>query len=97
MSKVSSTSLKMIRNIEVAPEIVFDAWLKPEMMRKWFFTLEGTNKVTRNNPQVGGTWEIIAHRGGQDYRAIGEYLQLRLPHTLTAAIKICIKLELEFL
>ena len=46
------------------------------MMRKWFFTLEGTNKVTRNNPQVGGAWEIIDHRGGQDYRAIEEYLEM---------------------
>ncbi|ARK20497.1 SRPBCC domain-containing protein [Sporosarcina sp. P26b] len=95
MSKVSSTSLKMIRNFEVAPEIVFDAWLKPEMMRKWFFTLEGTNKVTRNNPQVGGTWEIIDHRGGQDYRAIGEYLELDSPKKIKLTFKMPEMSDLE--
>ncbi|MEK3889779.1 SRPBCC family protein [Bacillus sp. FSL K6-3431] len=76
MNNYSTTTLKMIRNFDVAPERVFDAWLNPEMMRKWFFTLEGTNKVAQNNPQVGGTWEIIDHRDGKDYRAVGEYLEI---------------------
>ncbi|PIC80574.1 ATPase [Sporosarcina sp. P18a] len=88
MVKVSSTSLKMIRNFDVDPEKVFDAWLNPEMMRKWFFTLEGTNKVTRNNPQVGGAWEIIDHRGGQDYRAIGEYLEIDPPKKIMLTFKM---------
>ncbi|SCB68658.1 Protein of unknown function [Bacillus mycoides] len=25
------------------------------MMKKWFFTLEGTNKVTANTPELGGS------------------------------------------
>ena len=76
MSDYSTTTLKMTRNFDVAPEKVFDAWLIPEMMRKWFFTLEGTNKVAQNNPEVGGTWEIVDHRDGNDYRAVGEYLEI---------------------
>jgi uncharacterized protein YndB with AHSA1/START domain len=48
MSDVSSTTLKMTRRFDVAPERVFDAWLNPDMMRKWLFTLEGTNKVSGN-------------------------------------------------
>ncbi len=57
----------MTRNFDVVPEMVFDAWVNPEMMRKWLFTLEGTNKkVAQNDPQVGGgTWEIIDHRDGK--------------------------------
>ncbi|PIC70653.1 MULTISPECIES: SRPBCC domain-containing protein [unclassified Sporosarcina] len=95
MSKVSSTTLNMIRNFNVAPEKVFDAWLNPEMMRKWFFTLEGTNKVTRNNPKVGGTWEIIDHRGGQDYRAIGEYLEIDPPKKVMFTFKMPEMSDLE--
>ncbi|MGG0152529.1 ATPase [Bacillus mycoides] len=49
------------------------------MMKKWFFTLEGTDKVTENTPEVGGSWEIIDHRGGKDYRAIGEYIEMNRP------------------
>ncbi|PID15627.1 ATPase [Sporosarcina sp. P34] len=95
MSKVSSTTLKMVRNFNVASEKVFDAWLNPEMMKKWFFTLEGTNKVTRSNPKVGGTWEIIDHRGGQDYRAIGEYLEIDRPKKVMFTFKMPEMSDLE--
>src|SRR4051812_17544040 len=47
----SKTVLTMTRDFDVAAEKVFDAWLNPEMMKKWFFTLEGTNKVAQNTPQ----------------------------------------------
>lgn len=56
LNNYSTTTLTMVREFNVAPEKVFDAWSNPEMMRKWFFTLEGTNKVAQNNLQVGGTW-----------------------------------------
>ncbi|MCM3786106.1 SRPBCC domain-containing protein [Neobacillus mesonae] len=69
----------MTRHFEVPAERVFDAWLNQEIMRKWLFTLEGTNKVAVNEPRVGGTWEIVDHRDGQDYRAIGEYLEINSP------------------
>ncbi|MED1919126.1 SRPBCC domain-containing protein, partial [Bacillus thuringiensis] len=37
------------------------------------------NKVAQNNPQVGGTWEIVDHRDGKDYRAIGAYIEINRP------------------
>ncbi|WP_144529897.1 SRPBCC domain-containing protein [Peribacillus simplex] len=88
MEKYSTTTLKMTRNFDVVPERVFDAWLNPEMMRQWFFTLKGTNKVAKNDPQVGGTWEIIDHRDGKDYRAIGEYLEMDSPNKLVFTFKM---------
>ncbi|KAA0965682.1 SRPBCC domain-containing protein [Sporosarcina sp. ANT_H38] len=88
MNNYSTTTLTMIRNFDVASERVFDAWLNPELMRKWFFTLEGTNQVAQNNPQVGGTWEIIDQRDGKDYRAIGEYLEIDLSKKLVFTFKM---------
>ena len=85
----------MTRDFNVASERVFDAWLNPELMRKWFFTLEGTNKLTRNDPQVGGTWEIIDHRDEKDYRAIGEYKEINAPHKLVFTFKMPQFSELE--
>lgn len=76
MDNCSTTTLIMIRNFDLESERVFDAWLNPDMMRKWFFTLEGTNQVAQNYPQIGGTWGIIDHRDGKDYRAIGEYHEI---------------------
>jgi len=88
MSDVANTTLTMIRTFDIEPERVFDAWLNPEMMRKWLFTLERTNKVARNNPQEGGTWEIVDHRGGMDYRAIGEYLVIDPPKKIVFTFKM---------
>ena len=88
MNNISTTTLTMKREFDVKRERVFDAWLNPEMMRKWFFTLEGTNKVTQNNPEVGGTWEIVDHRGGQDYRAVGEYLEIDPPKKIVFTFKM---------
>lgn len=88
MNNYSTTTLTMTRNFDVASERVFDAWLNPEMMRKWFFTLEGTNQVAKNNPQVGGTWEIVDLRDGKEYRAIGEYLEIDPPKKLVFTFKM---------
>ena len=88
MNNYSIITLTMTRNFDVASERVFDAWLNPEMMRKWFFTLEGTNKVAQNNPQVGGDWEIIDQRDGKEYRAIGEYLEIDPSQKLVFTFKM---------
>ncbi|MBO0603478.1 SRPBCC domain-containing protein [Sporosarcina sp. E16_3] len=95
MNNILTRTLIMKREFNVKRERVFDAWLNPEMMRKWFFTLEGTNKVTQNNPQVGGTWEIVDHRDGQDYRAIGEYLEIDPPKKIVFTFKMPQFSELE--
>ena len=73
MTKTSITTLIMKRKFDVPAEKVFDAWTNGEMIKKWMFTMEHTNKVAKCDPRVGGTWEIVDHRDGKDYRAIGEY------------------------
>ena len=88
MNNISTTTLTMKREFDVKPEKVFDAWLNPVMMKKWFFTLEGTNKVAQNDPKVGGGWEIVDHRGGKDYRAIGEYLEINSPEKIVFTFKM---------
>ncbi len=88
MDNFSTTTLTMNRYFDVTAERVFDAWLNPEMMRKWLFTLEATNKVAKNDPRVGGTWEIVDHREGKDYRAIGEYIEIERPHKIVFTFKM---------
>jgi uncharacterized protein YndB with AHSA1/START domain len=88
MENTSTTTLTMTRRFDVTAEKVFDAWLNPEMMKKWFFTMEPTNKVTKNDPRVGGSWEIVDHREGKDYRAIGEYIEVDPPSKLVFTFKM---------
>ncbi|MGG0284435.1 SRPBCC domain-containing protein [Peribacillus butanolivorans] len=88
MVNTSTTTLTMIRRFDVPAERVFEAWLNPEMMRKWFFTMESTNKVANNEPIVGGTWEIVDHREGKDYRAVGKYIEVDSPSKLVFTFKM---------
>lgn len=75
--------LRMTRQFDAAPERVFDAWLKPETVRKWLFTTPADEAYTANlDARVGGTWSITARRGGVDYTALGEYLEIDRPHRL---------------
>ena len=88
LSNQSKTTLVMVRRFEASAERVFDAWLNSDMMRRWLFTQESTNQVARNDPRVGGTWEIVDRRNGQDYRAIGEYLEITPPTKLVFTFKM---------
>lgn len=88
MKNVTTITLKMVREFEVPPEKVFEAWLNPELMRKWLFTLTNTNKAVENEPVEGGKWEIIDHREGTDYRAIGEYLEIKKYERLVFTFKM---------
>ncbi len=82
MNVTSTVMISMARRFEASPERVFEAWVNPELMKKWLFTSEATNKGLKSDLRVGGTWEIVDHREGVDYRAIGEYQEIREPHKL---------------
>jgi uncharacterized protein YndB with AHSA1/START domain len=88
MTVTSTITISMARRFQARPEQVFEAWIKPDLMKKWLFTTEATNKVVDNDPRIGGTWEIIDHRGGVDYRAIGEYQEVRQPHKVVFTFKM---------
>lgn len=88
MVNTSTTTLTITKSFEVSADKVFDAWVNPEMLKKWFFTMEHTNKVAKNEPHIGGKWEIVDHREGKDYRAIGEYLEVNSPSKLVLTFEM---------
>jgi len=88
MTKTSVATLNMERKLNVPAEKVFEAWTLVEMLKKWMFTMEHTNKVAESDPRVGGTWEIVDHRNGKDYRAIGEYKVVEPPTKLVFTFKM---------
>jgi uncharacterized protein YndB with AHSA1/START domain len=88
MAIISIVTLNMARRFNTKVETVFDAWTNPEIMKKWLFTLEPTNKVARSDLRIGGMWEIVDHREGIDYRALGEYVDIIQPNKLVFTFKM---------
>ncbi|MHB2266704.1 SRPBCC domain-containing protein [Aliihoeflea sp. PC F10.4] len=81
MSEVRS--LVVSRKFDAAPERVFDAWVDPQMARKWLFTIPGGGiVVAENDPCVGGTFTFVDRRGDDEIRHVGEYLEIDRPRRL---------------
>ncbi|RJE83640.1 SRPBCC domain-containing protein [Paenibacillus sp. 1011MAR3C5] len=78
----------MVREFRVPADKLFEAWTKPEMMRKWLMTTADTNKSAKCEPHVGGTWEIISIREGKEYLATGRYVEVEPPVKLVFTFKM---------
>lgn len=81
MSSIQSLTVK--RRLNASPERVFDAWLDPEMARKWLFTVPGGEiVVAETERKVGGTFTFVDKRANDEIRHVGEYLEIDRPRRL---------------
>jgi uncharacterized protein YndB with AHSA1/START domain len=76
---VNATVVKTFKNL--ASERVFDAWLNPELAKKWLFPDGSVTKV-EINAKVGGRFTFTDHRDGQDIEHVGMYLEIDHPRRL---------------
>lgn len=83
MTERKTVSLTVKRRFKASPERVFDAWLNPEIARKWLFATE-TGEMVRaeTDPKVGGRFNFTDRRDGEDAEHVGEYLVIERPTRL---------------
>jgi uncharacterized protein YndB with AHSA1/START domain len=75
--------LTMTRRFDASPERLFDAWAVPRLAHGWLFTgPDSEHHAAEMDLRVGGQWRIVDRRGGVDYTAIGEYLEIDRPRRL---------------
>ena len=76
--------LTVTRRFDQPPEKVFDAWLNPDVARRFLFTTADSQVVVCEiDGRVGGRFNIVDRRQGQDDIAhIGEYLEIDRPRRL---------------
>ena len=83
MTVAKDRRLKMSRRFDATPERLFDAWTDPRLAQGWLFTTsESESHSAQMDLRVGGAWRIVDRRGGVDYTAIGEYLEVDRPSRL---------------
>lgn len=79
----SELTVKVTRHYDAPPERVFDAWIMPEQAGKFLFATPSGEMVRVDiNARVGGKFEIVDRRDGEDILHRGEYLELDRPHRL---------------
>lgn len=91
MYKESHVTAHVTRRLDASPERVFDAWTESKMMAQWLFTSEQSEiegRMVENDLRVGGKYFIADRRGGTDYKAHGEYLEIDRPHRLVFTFKM---------
>lgn len=68
---------------------VYDAWLDPKMVRQFLFAT-ATGEIVRCDvdARVGGRYEIVARRSGEDVLHEGAYLELERPRRIVFTLKV---------
>ncbi|HVM31620.1 MAG TPA: SRPBCC domain-containing protein, partial [bacterium] len=77
--------LTMTRRINASAERLYDAWTKPELMKKWFHPGKGwSTTLAENELRVGGDWRIQMTKpdGVTHFPGVGKYKLLERPSKL---------------
>lgn len=78
-----TVALQVTRRFDASPERVFDAWLDPEVARRWLFSDEGSEIVRAEvDARVGGSFSFVRRSGDGDLEHVGEYLEIDRPRRL---------------
>lgn len=72
----------MTRWLPAPTDVVYDAWLDPDVMQQWF-TLEGGDPAAVTvDPQPQGAFLVLQRHGADDVRHHGTYCEMWRPHRL---------------
>jgi two-component system, cell cycle response regulator DivK len=81
--------VRVTRRLEASAEAVFDAWLDAETARKWLFaTPDGEMVRVEIDPRVGGRFEIVERRDGEDVLHTGLYEEIERPSRLAFSLQV---------
>ena len=81
--------VRVTRRFETAPDRVFDAWLDEATAGDWLFaTADGEMVRVAIDPSVGGRFEIVERRGGEEVLHTGTYEEIERPRRLVFTLQV---------
>jgi uncharacterized protein YndB with AHSA1/START domain len=78
-------TLRLERTFDAPPDVVFDAWTNPEVMRRWWRVEEHWKTVEAiSDLRIGGDVRVKMHdpTDGEDYGGGGKYTEIDRPNRL---------------
>jgi two-component system, cell cycle response regulator DivK len=81
--------VRVTRRFAAPAEAVFDAWLDRETAGRWLFATEDGEMVrVAIDPGVGGRFEIVERRDGEDVLHTGTYEEIERPTRLAFTLQV---------
>lgn len=81
--------VKVSRRFDASPERVFDAWLDPATLGRWFYATAGGQMLKVDvDPRVGGGYTIVERRPTGDAAHYGRYLEIDRPRRLVFTLAL---------
>ena len=88
-AEAAAVEVRVTRRFEAPAETVFDAWLDPATARSWLFaTPDGEMVRVEIDPRVGGRFEIVERRDGEEVLHTGAYEEIDRPARLAFTLQV---------
>jgi two-component system cell cycle response regulator DivK len=85
----AAPKVRVKRRFEVPAETVFDAWLAERTVGEWLFATPGGERVRAEiEPHVGGRFEIVERREGEEVLHTGRYEEMARPLRLAFTLQV---------
>jgi len=88
VNRYTQAPVRITRSLSASAESVFDAWLKPELVRQWLF--QGADDELTNvqvEARPGGKFAITQNAAGELVSHFGEYLEIERPQRLVFTLE----------
>lgn len=82
MSVDTTSSIRITRLIHADAQAVWDAWTKPEHMKKWACPAPGGVQDVTSDFRVGGSYELKMRVQDEEFTAFGTYKEIDAPRRL---------------
>jgi uncharacterized protein YndB with AHSA1/START domain len=85
LSARTGITLLLTRTFPAPREAVFDAWVNPEVLRRWWAAVQGwTTPEATTDLRVGGRYRLAMGdpSTGEVHVVVGEYVEVRRPERL---------------
>lgn len=79
----AGATVELTHHFHASPEAVFDAWVDPETLARWFCGSKAQTAEAWTCPHAGGCYLVVMRGDGRDWPHAGHYTCVERPERLS--------------